>query len=103
MNSGPVRSLSERPAPRTDLEVVDVGDERVVWDPQANRVYRLDAVAALIWPFLDGSATIGELAADVADVWGTNALQAAAALSSMVDEMDKASLLLTDQSLPHSA
>lgn len=102
MTDTKLRPLDERPVRRTDVEVVDVGDEQLIWDPNTDRVHRLDAVAALIWPFLDGTATLGELAADVADVWGISAEQAQEALSSMIDLLESAFLLASEDPLPQS-
>lgn len=102
MTADQIRPLDERPVRRTDVEVVEVGDERVIWDPVGDRVHRLDAIAALIWPFLDGTATLAELAVDVSEVWGVSVGQAIEALSSMIDLLDEAFLLVSEAPLPRS-
>ena len=82
------------PARRHDLEVVDVGDEQIVWDPVRDRVHRLDPVGVLLWSFLDGETPIADLAADVADVWGIDVEQATQDLLDLVRRLDEAALLV---------
>lgn len=85
---------SYRPCRRRDLDVVPVNDEHVIWDPVRERVHRLDAVASVLWEFLDGTASIDELAADVADVWDRTLSEATTAVLEMVDQLMIAGLLV---------
>jgi hypothetical protein len=94
--------LGDRPTRRPDVESVDVAGELVLWDPYGQRVHRLDPVASLLWPFLDGSVTIDELAADAAEVWETNREDAQRGISHLVAQLDDAGLLASEDA-PYAA
>ena len=85
--------LDDRPARRPEIESVDVEGELVLWDPRGQRVHRLDPVASLLWPFLDGTTTIDELAGDAADVWETSHDDARRGITNLVAQLDQADLL----------
>lgn len=86
-------SRSARAERRPDVEAVDVDGELVLWDPIGRIVHRLDPVGSLLWPFLDGSATVAELAADVSEVWDVSLEQAGSALDALIDQLRDARLL----------
>jgi hypothetical protein len=75
------------------VEAVDVDGELVLWEPLGNRVHRLDRTASLLWPLLDGTATVGELSEDVADVFGIDATQAATDLEALLGSLAQLGLL----------
>lgn len=83
-----------RPQRRADLDVVSVGAENVIWDPVRDRVHRLDPIASVLWQFMDGSASIDELAADVVDVWERQLDEATAAVVEMIAQLMHAGLLV---------
>lgn len=58
-----------RPAVRSDLTVVGIDGELVIFDPLTSEIHQLDPVAAIIWPFLDGEVAMGELVLDLADAF----------------------------------
>lgn len=62
------RRAAPRPAP--DTAVVTVGDETVIYAATTGRTESLNPVAATLWACLDGTATVDEIAADVAAVTG---------------------------------
>lgn len=82
-----------QPQRRPDVESVDIDGELVLWDPFRRTVHRLDPVASVLWPFLDGNATIAELAADAAEVWGVSLEETTAAVRALVDQLDEVGLL----------
>lgn len=82
-----------RPQRRADVEAVDVDGELVLWDPVGRTVHRLDPVGSLLWPFLDGTATIAELASDAANVWSVPYEAAAGAITALVGQLGSAHLL----------
>jgi hypothetical protein len=86
-----------RPARRADVESVDVEGELVLWDDRAQRVHRLDPVASLLWPFLDGTATIEELAEDASEVWETELEAAVLGITNLVTQLDVEGLLVPGQ------
>jgi hypothetical protein len=66
------RRAAPRPAP--DTAVVTVGEETVVCAASTGRPVSLNPVAATLWACLDGTATVDEIAADVAAVTGRDLL-----------------------------
>lgn len=89
MNGG----AAGRPARRADVEAVDVDGELVLWDPVSRTVHRLDPVGSLLWPFLDGSATVSDLALDASDVFDVPVERAQEALDVLVEQLSEARLL----------
>jgi hypothetical protein len=58
------------PAPVTGVEAVPIDGEAVLVAPEGASVHQLNASATLVWACLDGDATVGELATDLADGLG---------------------------------
>ena len=92
--------MVDLPRFRSDIDVVSVGDEQIVWDPVLERIHRLDAIGATLAPFLDGATSEGELAADVAEVWSVALDVAAAAVRGLVEQLDAAGLLVANDVTP---
>jgi hypothetical protein len=61
-----------KPTIREGIEVADFGDELVVCQPvlEASFFHYLNESAALVFRLCDGTGTVTELAADIADVYG---------------------------------
>jgi PqqD family protein of HPr-rel-A system len=59
-----------RPKVRDDLEVVQVDGEAVVYDERTGDLHHLNSTAALVLAVCDGTATIRELAGDLAAEFG---------------------------------
>lgn len=58
-----------RPYVRTDLDVVDLDGESVVYDPRTREVHYLNHSAALVFALCDGTTTMKEMADAIADVY----------------------------------
>lgn len=95
----PDEILQQSPRPSTGLEVIDVCGELVIWDPEVDRVHRLDPVGTALWRFLDGSTTIAELADDASAVWGISADEAREAVVVFVSSLQQMNLLAADSHL----
>jgi hypothetical protein len=54
---------------RGDVVAVDVEGEIVLYDDSRGVLHRLNPTASALWQCLDGSGTLGEIAADMADVF----------------------------------
>ena len=63
-------TLQHAPRLRTGVGSAFLDDEGVLLDPATGASHLLDAPAALVVRFLDGSATLAEIAFDIADVLG---------------------------------
>lgn len=84
----------DQPIRRSDVEHVDVDGELILWDPRTREVHRLDPVGSLLWAFFDGEASVDDLAADAADVWGVERDAALAAVRALVYQLRAARLLV---------
>ncbi len=49
---------------------IDVGDETVLYDPELDRVHRLNPTAAAVWRHCDGNATVDDIATALRDEFG---------------------------------
>lgn len=58
------------PVPARAVHAVEVDGEAVLLDEAANRLHLLNATGYLVWECLDGTASVGELAADLGDGFG---------------------------------
>jgi hypothetical protein len=60
------------PVARRDVAGVEVDGEMVLYDDSQRRLHRLNPTAALVWQCLDGSASLREIAGDVAEVFSSD-------------------------------
>lgn len=82
-----------RPVIRHDVERVVIDGESVVWDPVRDRVHHVDRVGTLLWELLNGGASIGDLADDVAAVFGVDPTTAVHDILRLIQQLDDAALL----------
>lgn len=77
---------------RTTCDAV-VGGQRVVLDVRSRTLHALRADAAAVWPLLDGSATLHELAHELADATMTPVGEARRMLDGWIVPLLEAGLL----------
>jgi len=82
-----------RPKLRTDLTVVELDGEAVVYDAESMDVHRFNPSATVILGLLDGSATLEELAVDISDVFGQPKEKVVAQLDELVRQLDEGHIL----------
>lgn len=56
-----------RPRIREGLSMVEIDGEGVVYDPENCDIHHLNTTATVVYQLCDGTATIPELAAEIAD------------------------------------
>ena len=66
-----MEGMTERPRARPDLTVVELDGEAVIYDEISGDLHRLNPTATIVFSFLDGSATLEELAGDLAGAYGS--------------------------------
>lgn len=59
------------PRPVAVVETLDIDGELVLLDPSTNGIHHLDRLGSVIWSVLDGTATVDELVADLAEAFAT--------------------------------
>jgi hypothetical protein len=85
---------TDRPAIHPNVAWIDVEGEIVAVQREAETIHLIGSSGALLWPFLDGSATVGELAEDIGEVFGIGQAQALADVTAFVAEM-RSQMLVT--------
>lgn len=88
--------IVRRPRRRDDLVTEDLDGELVILDPRDLALHVLDRPATMLWQVSDGTATVPEIAADVAEVFDLPAAQALADVSDFVARMDRCGLFTED-------
>lgn len=64
-------ALPERPKTRSDMELVEIDGEGLVFHGGTGYVHLLNPLAKLVWELCDGKGTVGESAAGIAEAFGT--------------------------------
>lgn len=70
-----VNQVGLRPAAKATVTSIELDGEVVVYDLGTGRLHRLDRIAGVIWGCLDGSGTVEEIVADLADGFGADPAQ----------------------------
>ena len=60
---------AQKPKVRSDLTVVELEGEAVIYDDLVRQVHYLNRTATIVFNLCDGSSTIKELAGDIADAF----------------------------------
>lgn len=60
---------AQKPKTRADLTVVELEGEAVIYDDESRQVHYLNRTATVVFNLCDGSSTIKELSADIADAF----------------------------------
>jgi hypothetical protein len=94
-----VAAADRRPRPIPDVWAVELDGELVVYNPLDGAVHEMDRLGSLVWPFLDGEATVGELVGDLADAFEIPAEAVRADLAEFLGRLDIAGLLV-DRTTP---
>jgi len=63
-------ATASKPKVRTDLDIVELDDELVLYDTARDEVHYLNATAALVFKLCDGSATVRELSTEIGEALG---------------------------------
>ena len=80
------------------VEEAELDGEIVIYNPVDHRIHHLDARAAMVWQLLDGEATLGQLAADIAEVFSTPVETVTADLVALAEELHGEGLLVDSSS-----
>jgi vesicle coat complex subunit len=60
---------AQKPKVRSDLTVVELEGEAVIYDDQTRQVHYLNQTATIVLNLFDGSSTIKEISGDIADAF----------------------------------
>jgi PqqD family protein of HPr-rel-A system len=84
---------ASRPRVREDLTVVELDGEAVIYDERSGELHHLNPTATLIFGLLDGTATVRELASDVADAFGVPADEVESEIRALIRRLRSLGLL----------
>jgi PqqD family protein of HPr-rel-A system len=85
--------LALNPRARADLDLVEIDDEKVVYDPRTGEVHYLNATAALVFELCDGSGSVREIAGDLAEAFGLPEDEVVDQVEGLVASLREAGLL----------
>ena len=86
--------VEERPKVRDDLTVIELDGEAVIHDELNGDLHRLNPTATLVFSLLDGSATLEELAVDVAAAYAMQVEDVLGQMRKLVEELAASHLLI---------
>ncbi|MGQ0671114.1 MAG: HPr-rel-A system PqqD family peptide chaperone [Actinomycetota bacterium] len=75
------------------LTIAHLDQEAVIYDERSGDLHHLNPTATLVFQLLDGSATIKELSADIAEAFGLNPEEVEGQVRSLVRRFRRAGLL----------
>lgn len=96
-------ATASRPKVRTDLDIVELDDELVLYDPARDEVHYLNATAGLVFRLCDGSATVRELSTEIAEALGAPEKRVERQVRTLLKDLREVGLLegsLTLQAAP---
>lgn len=54
-------TLDTKPLAKSDLEVEELEDEILVYDPESQKTYNFNGTGAFVWSLCDGNHALGEI------------------------------------------
>ncbi len=82
-----------RPKVRTDLAVVELDGEAVIYDPDGGGLHHLNPTATVIFSVCDGTATVKELAADIGKAFRMSPQEIERQVRALLRELRRGGLL----------
>ncbi len=76
-----------RPRVRTDVTVTELDGEAVIYDERSGDLHHLNAPATLVLGLCDGSATVEEMSAAIAEAFQRPLGEVTAQVSDLVEEL----------------
>jgi PqqD family protein of HPr-rel-A system len=81
------------PRSRSDLTVVHLDDESVVYDDESGDLHHLNPTATIVLDLCDGSSTIEELSRTIADVFGMHVDRVEPEIRTLIRQFRRGKLL----------
>lgn len=82
-----------RPRVRTDVTVTELDGEAVIYDERSGDLHHLNAPATLVLGLCDGSATVEEMSAAIAEAFQRPVGEVTAQVSDLVEELRGSNIL----------
>jgi PqqD family protein of HPr-rel-A system len=81
------------PRSRSDLTVVHLDDESVVYDEESGDLHHLNPTATIVLDLCNGSSTIGELSTTIADAFGVHRSRVEPEIRTLIRQLRRGKLL----------
>jgi len=85
--------LGYRPCKRADVLELDMGDGLILYNHDGDLVHHLNPSAGIVWALCDGSASVSELGADIAETYGLDADAVSGEVASVIAEFEALGLV----------
>ena len=85
--------MSLAPTKIEGLVLTEVGDESIVYDSREGKVHVLNGTGAFIWRLLDGSKTVEDVSAELADQYETDRNNALMDVWEFINNLKKMGLI----------
>lgn len=82
-----------RPRARSDLTVVELDGEAVVYDDRNGNLHHLNPTATIVFSLCDGTATAGELSLEIAEAFGQPAAEVEAQVRRLLRRLRREGML----------
>jgi len=82
-----------KPKVREDLAVTILQDEAVVYDTETSDVHHLNLAATIVFRLCDGTLSVREMAAEIADAYGVSAKEVERQVRALLREFTDVRLL----------
>lgn len=82
-----------RPCKHADVLELDMGDGLILYNHDGDLVHHLNPSAGIVWALCDGSASVFELGADIADTYGLDPGVVSAEVASVIAEFQALGLV----------
>lgn len=82
-----------KPRARSDLAIVELDGEAVIYDERSGSLHHLNPTATIVFSLCKGTATIQELSTDIADAFGVSLQMVEPDVRRVLRQFRKADLL----------
>jgi hypothetical protein len=82
-----------KPKTRSDLTLVEIDGEALVYDPRTEGIHHLNPMASIVYQLTDGKATVSETACGIAEAFGARVEDVERDVKSAVREFRNLQLL----------
>lgn len=89
--------MLQKPQVRSDLTIVELDGEAVIYDDDAGELHHLNGTATLVFSLLDGTATIAQLVQELAEVYGVPSHEISPQVEDIVARFGEAGLFKSDE------
>jgi PqqD family protein of HPr-rel-A system len=84
---------ARKPKVRSDLTVVEMEGEAVIYDEQSGQIHYLNRTATIVFNLCDGTSTVQEFAADIADAFSLSREEVERQVRTLIRNFRKAGFL----------